>query len=73
MFKSYSIFTKYNVFLLDQNWNKIYDLEESLPSFNGLCKDLTRTPIYCALGEIEIRLNLKEYDGYSVNYFLVSI
>jgi len=51
--------------LTQEDWDLLFDLEDTLSGFTGLCKDLTRTHIYCALGEIEIRLNLREYKGYS--------
>ena len=56
-----------NCFSFEQDWDLLFDLEDNLEGFAGLCKDLTRTHIYCALGEIEIRLNIKEYKGYTVS------
>lgn len=43
------------------------DIEQSLQNFKGLTEDLLRTPIYCALGEVEIRLNPAEWSDYSVS------
>nr|CAB3238690.1 dynein heavy chain 6, axonemal-like [Phallusia mammillata] len=51
--------------LSEENWTKCVDLEEYLPCFHGLTEDLMRTPIYCALGELEIRLNPEKWENYS--------
>ena len=46
-------------------WNKVVDLEDVMPElFTGLKADITRTPIYIALGENEIRLNPENWEGY---------
>ena len=45
-------------------WIGCHDLEEFLPCFQGISKDITRTPIHCKLGRTEIDLNPKEWDGY---------
>ena len=45
------------------------DIESHLTCFHGLSKDLTRTPIYCALGELEIRLNPESRQDYLVSFF----
>ncbi|XP_039271711.2 dynein axonemal heavy chain 6-like [Styela clava] len=52
--------------LSEEVWDKCNDLEDSLPGFKGLTEDLLRTPIYCAMGEIEIRLNPAEWSEYTV-------
>lgn len=52
--------------LSEEVWDKCVDLEDSFKCFKGLTEDLLRTPIYCALGELEIRLNPKESPDYSV-------
>ncbi|CAK8691447.1 unnamed protein product [Clavelina lepadiformis] len=52
--------------LSEEDWIKCIDLEENLSCFKGIAEDLTRTPIYCALGELEIRLNPEKWDNYSM-------
>ena len=35
-------------------WNTCCDMEDVLPAFKGLCKDLMSTPVYCKLGRWEV-------------------
>ena len=39
--------------LIKTVWNTCCDMEDVLPAFKGLCKDLTSTPVYCKLGRWE--------------------
>jgi len=53
-------------------WEKVIDIEDNLKCYRSLSKDLTRTPIYCALGPLEIRLNpavWPEYEVSDCNFF----
>lgn len=52
--------------LTDSLWNSCCDLEENVPAFKGLCTDLVKTPVFCQLGQLEIRANppSEQYDGY---------
>eukprot|EP00731_Ephydatia_muelleri_P009184 Em0004g1522a len=38
-------------------WNTCCDMEDVLPAFKGLCKDLMSTPVYCKLGRWEVNVN----------------
>lgn len=54
-------------FALCQNWIKVTDLEDGIKGFKGLAQDMTRTHVFCALGELEIRLNPKKWAKYTVS------
>lgn len=40
-------------------------MEEILPCFKGLTKDIVNTPVYCKLGRLEIHANPQDWDGYT--------
>ena len=35
-------------------WNTCCDMNDTLPAFKGLCKDLMTTPVHCKLGRWEV-------------------
>ncbi|XP_071825285.1 dynein axonemal heavy chain 6-like isoform X2 [Apostichopus japonicus] len=50
--------------LTDQVWNVSYDLDDTVPAFKGILRDLTATPIYAKIGRLEVRPNPESWDGY---------
>lgn len=48
-----------------QLWRTCCDMEETLPCFKGLTKDILRAPVHCKLGRLEVRANPEEWEGYS--------
>lgn len=50
--------------LTAQIWNGCHDLEDMLPCFKGISSDITKTPVNCSLGRLEINVNPKESDNY---------
>ena len=40
--------------LTHQVWNTSCDLEEALPVFKGITKDIVSTPVSCTLGRLEV-------------------
>ena len=53
--------------LTQQIWKTCYDVEETLPCFKGLTKDILSTPVNCKLGRLEIHANPQEWEGYMDN------
>lgn len=39
-------------------------MEELLPCFKGLSKDIISTPVHCKLGRLEVDANPRNWDGY---------
>ena len=48
-----------------QLWKTCCDMEETLPCFKGLTKDILRTPVHCKLGRLEVHANPEKWEGYS--------
>ena len=48
-----------------QLWKICCDMEETLPCFKGLTKDIIGTPVHCKLGRLEVYANPEEWEGYS--------
>ena len=40
-------------------------MEELLPCFKGLSKDIISTPVHCKLGRLEVHANPQNWDGYT--------
>lgn len=40
-------------------------MEELLPCFKGLTKDIVNTPVHCKLGRQEVHGNPPDWDGYT--------
>lgn len=51
--------------LTQQIWKTCYDMEELLPCFKGLSKDIVSTPVHCKLGRLEIHANQQDWVGYT--------
>jgi dynein heavy chain len=45
-------------------WKTCCQLEDLLPSFKGICKDIISTPVHCKLGQLEVNANPSSWDGY---------
>ncbi|KAG8130387.1 hypothetical protein E2320_017072 [Naja naja] len=52
--------------LEENTWFMCCDLEETLPSFEGIQKDILLKPIFIKLGQLDIRINPEEWEGYKV-------
>ncbi|XP_030643583.1 dynein heavy chain 6, axonemal [Chanos chanos] len=50
--------------LSDLDWETCCDLEDRLPCFKGLKKEIVATPISVKLGRLEVRINPKQWEGY---------
>ncbi|XP_070598423.1 dynein axonemal heavy chain 6 isoform X2 [Erythrolamprus reginae] len=50
--------------LEENTWFMCCDLEETLPSFEGIQKDILLKPIFIKLGQLDIRINPEEWEGY---------
>ncbi|XP_071788570.1 dynein axonemal heavy chain 6-like isoform X3 [Asterias amurensis] len=48
----------------DYIWNTTFDLDDSVPAFKGLLRDLVATPIYCKMGRLEVTPNPASWEGY---------
>ncbi|XP_070178052.1 dynein axonemal heavy chain 6-like [Littorina saxatilis] len=47
-----------------QKWLAACDLHDTIEVFQGISDDLTKTPCWVQLGELEVRANPPEWDGY---------
>ena len=55
--------------LTEETWTRLVDLEDAMPEvFGGIKDDVTRTPIYIALGENELRINPEHGGDMSYEY-----
>ncbi|KAM4809142.1 dynein axonemal heavy chain 6 [Rhinophrynus dorsalis] len=62
--------TKPDVFWLsDMLWYSCCDLEEVLPCFKGIKKDMLSSPIAIRLGNLEVQLNPSWWQGYELEAF----
>lgn len=50
--------------LSDFTWEMCCDLEEKLPCFRGIKKDIVSTPVTVRLGRLEVAVNPEQWDGY---------
>nr|XP_054751474.1 dynein axonemal heavy chain 6-like isoform X1 [Lytechinus pictus]XP_054751475.1 dynein axonemal heavy chain 6-like isoform X1 [Lytechinus pictus] len=50
--------------LTDAVWNSCCDLDDSIPAFKGLMKEVVAAPIFCKLGRMEVRPNPETWEGY---------
>ncbi|XP_022090689.1 dynein heavy chain 6, axonemal-like isoform X2 [Acanthaster planci] len=50
--------------LTDQMWNNTVDMDDSVPSFKGLLRDLQATPVHCKIGRLEVAPNPASWEGY---------
>ncbi|KAL7988579.1 hypothetical protein Chor_007498, partial [Crotalus horridus] len=50
--------------LEENTWFMCCDLEETLPSFEGIQKDILLKPIFIKLGQLDIHINPEEWEGY---------
>ncbi|KAM6471116.1 dynein axonemal heavy chain 6 [Liasis olivaceus] len=50
--------------LEENTWFMCCDLEETLPCFQGIQKDILLKPIFVKLGQLDIRINPEEWEGY---------
>ncbi|CAH1788942.1 unnamed protein product [Owenia fusiformis] len=50
--------------LTQPQWNLICDLEDNLKCFKGIRKDITATPVWCKIGQVEIHGNPDESPNY---------
>lgn len=51
--------------LTQQLWKTCCDMEELLPCFKGLSKDIVSTPVHCKLGRLEFSANPQDWEGYT--------
>ncbi|XP_043915244.1 dynein axonemal heavy chain 6 [Protopterus annectens] len=50
---------------LDQTtWNTCCDLEQSLPAFKGIKKEIVATHLHVTLGSLKIQINPESFEGY---------
>eukprot|EP00731_Ephydatia_muelleri_P001617 Em0001g1617a len=47
-------------------WNTCFDMDDMLPAFKGLCRDLVTTPVHCKLGRWEVNVNPSNPGEYPV-------
>nr|XP_006813236.1 PREDICTED: dynein heavy chain 6, axonemal [Saccoglossus kowalevskii] len=45
-------------------WFACCDLHDTLPAFRNITKELTATPVWCKVRDLEVRLNPPEWEGY---------
>ncbi|KAL8568337.1 Dynein heavy chain 6, axonemal [Nucella lapillus] len=45
-------------------WLAACDLHDNIPVFKGIHEDLTKTPAYVILGDVEVNANPLDWDGY---------
>ena len=45
-------------------WNICCDLEEMVPAFKGITKHIISAPVSCKLGQLEVKANPPEWEGY---------
>ncbi|XP_016084420.1 dynein heavy chain 6, axonemal [Sinocyclocheilus grahami] len=50
--------------LSDFAWETCCNLEDRLPCFNGIKKEIISTPISMKLGQLEVTINPEQWDGY---------
>ncbi|XP_063150960.1 dynein axonemal heavy chain 6 [Candoia aspera] len=50
--------------LEENTWFMCCDLEETLPCFEGIQKDILLKPIFIKLGQLDIHINPEEWEGY---------
>ncbi|KAL6467190.1 hypothetical protein MHYP_G00249940 [Metynnis hypsauchen] len=50
--------------LSDFEWETCCDLENRLPCFRGIKKDIVTTPIAIQLGRLEVTINPEQWEGY---------
>ncbi|KAK2908777.1 hypothetical protein Q8A67_004614 [Cirrhinus molitorella] len=50
--------------LSDFAWETCCNLEDRLPCFNGIKKEIISTPISVKLGQLEVTINSEHWDGY---------
>nr|XP_015200901.1 PREDICTED: dynein heavy chain 6, axonemal [Lepisosteus oculatus] len=50
--------------LTDFLWETCCDLEDRLPCFKGIKKEMVGTPVFIKLGRLEISLNPESWEGY---------
>ncbi|RXN25582.1 dynein heavy chain axonemal [Labeo rohita] len=50
--------------LSDFAWETCCNLEDRLPCFNGIKKEIVSTPISVKLGQLEVTINPEQWDGY---------
>ena len=39
-------------------------MQDSVPAFRGLCKDVVSTPVMVQVGDLEVHANPPDWDGY---------
>ena len=40
--------------LADPVWNTCCDLDDAIPAFKGIKKEIVSTPLYCKMGRLEV-------------------
>ncbi|XP_070535810.1 dynein axonemal heavy chain 6-like isoform X2 [Ptychodera flava] len=48
----------------DSQWKASCDLHDSVPIFKNITKEVLVTPVWCKMGDVEIKLNPDTYEGY---------
>ncbi|XP_033099985.1 dynein heavy chain 6, axonemal-like [Anneissia japonica] len=50
--------------LTEATWKICCDLEQNIPAFKGLTRDVIATPVACSMGRLQVQANPEKWDGY---------